>query len=600
MIKNEREMYDVVKRRISIDYSKLWFALYHHVNVHNKPMRFDDRYRFLLPLYKNLPTNLAMEKAVQCGATELFVVSALEEAARGLRILYVQPNFDLRNKFVKDRLDRLLRSVPYYYYLLTHALGGTTMSTGMKHFGKGLLNFVGSNTPGEFISYPADSLYIDEVDQCDVKNLELAPDRLDASDYKYDRQIGNPSIENWGIDAAYQESSQGEWIIKCDKCNEYQALDFFENVVRRTDIITFDILSKPENPHCVCRKCGAIIDRMKEGEWVDKLQNVEKTGRRVNQLFSANTTITKLINTYKKAVANPYKLQVFYNSKLGLPYSAEGSKLTLEMLDRAARKAPYSLKKMRPEQCNKVYIGIDVGAYYYYVIRDLLPNGFRRLLVAGKCSSTKELVSRLERWKAKYIVIDEDPETREVERLKKVLKRMYSCKYKRGKTILDLKRSGGDYRKERRVSIDRTFILDCVKEDFVRNLSLLPVEAREIGNENQEEYGEYYQHLMSSTRIYVEEKGRFEWRESSPDHYLHAEAYCKFGELIDPNIFSYYISKVKEFDGQTKEEIEAEAKKLRPLISKDPKELAVMSAEGFLAKLYDHTEQILGQRKKKE
>ncbi|KKK86964.1 hypothetical protein LCGC14_2757970, partial [marine sediment metagenome] len=214
---NERVIHEMRKREMSIDYPKLWFSLYHHVNVHNKPMRFDDRYRFLLPLYKSLPTNLAMEKAVQCGATELFVVSALEEAARGLRILYVQPNFDLRNKFVKDRLDRLLRSVPYYYYLLTHALGGTTMSTGMKHFGKGLLNFVGSNTPGEFISYPADSLYIDEVDQCDVKNLELAPDRLDASDYKYDRQIGNPSIENWGIDAAYQESSQGEWIIKCDK-----------------------------------------------------------------------------------------------------------------------------------------------------------------------------------------------------------------------------------------------------------------------------------------------------------------------------------------------------------------------------------------------
>ncbi|KKK75470.1 hypothetical protein LCGC14_2873410, partial [marine sediment metagenome] len=204
-ISQRRTQSEIAKKRLLNDYPKLGIAMHYHVNVHNKPMRFDDRYRFLRALYQDLPTNLAMEKAVQCGATELFVVSALEEAAKGLRILYVQPNFDLRNKFVKDRLDRLLRFVPYYYYLLTHALG-TSSNTGMKHFGAGLLNFVGSNTPGELVSYPADSLYVDEVDQCDQKNLELAPDRLDASDYKYDRQIGNPSIENWGIDAGYQES----------------------------------------------------------------------------------------------------------------------------------------------------------------------------------------------------------------------------------------------------------------------------------------------------------------------------------------------------------------------------------------------------------
>jgi len=462
--------------------------------------------------------------------------------------------------------------------------------------GKGLLNFVGSNTPGQFISFPADSLYIDEVDQCDQENLELAPDRLDASEYKYNRKIGNPSVENWGIDYHYQQSSQASWIIKCDKCNTQQSLDFFKNVIKRTGDMTFDVLDDSEDSQCVCVKCGTLLDRMKRGEWVDKIFNTKIKGARVNQLFSANVNISDITDFYGKALGSARKMQVLYNSKLGLPYSAEGAKISYAMLERA--RSSYSLRDINPQNYRKIYIGIDVGPYYHYVVRTKLANGQRKLLVAGKCESTAVLVERLKKWRANYIVIDELPETREVEKLKKAMKNLYSCLYKKNRTILDIRRKSLEFRREHRVAIDRTFILDCVQEDFISNIMLNPEEAKMIGNERREEYGEYYKQLMISTKIFVEEKGRFEWRESGPDHYFHAEAYCKFAELLDPNVIQFYIDKNVEFAKQTQEEQAMQYKKDKPLIPTDIEELKLVRAESFLNSLFYHTEELLSGRKK--
>jgi len=607
------------------EFPKLWLATYHHLNVHNQSMSFEDKYRFLKPLYKLEERDICMEKSVQCGASELMVVSCLSEASNGLRILYVMPNIDLRGKFVKDRLDRLLKAVPLYATLIKESYGDST-SIGLKHFGKGLLNFVGSNSGAEFISYPADALYIDEVDKCDQSNLEMAPDRLDASDYKYIRRIGNPSVQNWGIDSYYLESSQGRWFIKCKSCGHSQNLDFFQNVIRKTGEMTFNVLDEEnEQVYAVCKKCGKRIDRMKQGEWMHIYPDRERRGFRINQLFSANIELSSLVKQYRKGLGSARKMQVFINSKLGLPFSSSDNKITYELLQKASEGNIYSLNNIFADSYKRVYIGIDVGTYYHVIVRGVLDNGQRKLIDARKFEATKHLVNYLKKFRTvKYIVIDEDPEIREVEKIKKEVTRAYSCRYKNGETLLDLRKAREGWKKERRIRIDRTFILDEVKADFEKQLIINPIGAKDICNEELEEFGEYYEQLLSSTRVFVETSGsnrnKFEWRESGLDHFFHAEAYCKLAEMVDPNIFSYYTRKVEEQRGLTKEETYSEEERKKTLIprmsvreqkaietgeieiedSKTIKELSVISAESFLRNMFYHTEELLGQRRKKK
>ncbi len=618
----QQKSYKLKQEALKRDYPRLWLAKFHHVNVHNKPMQFEDKYRFLVPLYRMEQREICIEKSVQCGASELMIVSALHEASSGLRILYVMPNIDLRGKFVKDRLDRLLKAVPHYAMQLKTALGDST-SIGLKHFGRGLLNFVGSNSTAEFVSYPADSLYIDEVDKCNQINLEMAPDRLDASEYKYKRYIGNPSVQNWGIDSHWEESTQGEWIVKCKSCMHEQTLNFFKNVIVKTGEIAFDVLDREDGMvYAVCQKCGARLDRMKKGKWVHAYPDRDKKGFRINQLFSANVTLESLVKQYGKAVGSAKKLQIFINSKLGLPFSSSENKITYDLLKKAETKQIYSLNSVNTLTFKRVYVGIDVGTYYHVVVRGTLDNGMRKLIDVRKIEVTQHLVNYLKKLRnIKFIVIDEMPEIREVEKIKKQVKKTYSCLYRMGRTILDLRKAREEWRVEKRISIDRTFILDEVKADFARQQMINPVDAADIYNEDLEDFGEYYQNLLSSTRIFVEtagqNRGKFEWRESGPDHFLHAEAYCKLAEMIDPNMMQFYKDRTAEYSQHTKEETDAEYEKSKVLIprvsvsdmkainkgemkpedSEAMKDLSIITAETFLRDMFFHTEEFLGKRK---
>ena len=63
-----RNDFNTLEKNLYEETPKLWMAMFKHVNVYNKPMQFGDKYRFLVPLYENLPENFVCEKAVQCGA----------------------------------------------------------------------------------------------------------------------------------------------------------------------------------------------------------------------------------------------------------------------------------------------------------------------------------------------------------------------------------------------------------------------------------------------------------------------------------------------------------------------------------------------------
>jgi hypothetical protein len=607
MTSSKRRLLELKREKLKRKYPKLYVAKYHHVNVHNKPMSFGDKYRFLIPLYKMMEVepDMCAEKAVQSGASEWFIVSALDDAAKGLRVLYVMPNIDLRGKFVKDRLDRLLKIVPYYQDLLTNAIGDST-SIGLKHFGKGIINFVGSNSEVEFISYPADALYTDEVDKCNQKNLEMAPDRLDHSDYKYKRDIGNPSIENWGIDKLYRESTQALWVTKCQHCGKQQPFNFFENIVRQESETHFVLRGGTKlKPQIICinKKCEKQLDRYAGGEYVHKYPKLEKKGVRISQIFSANVPLSKLVRTFYKSIGNPIKTQLFYNSKLGLPYSSEGSKITFNTLQESTKNAGYILslnEKKHAVRAKRLYVGIDVGKYYNIVGRELLPDGTKRKLAfLGKTTSTKQIIKWMKIIKPKVIVIDKNPETREVERMKLELSKMFSCTYSFGKTFLDTNKKSQEYKKEREVKIGRTFLLDCVKSDFSNGIMINPSNAINLDNEEMEDYGEYYSQMLSSTRIFNEDNGRMEWRESGADHYFHAEAYCYMAQQIDDRILDYYGDQLSEFENKNFAEIEANRKKKEDLIPKTEIELRNMTSYQFLDRITNHTEEIVSGNKNK-
>lgn len=518
----------------------LHIAKTHHINTRGVSMDFTDLH-YQIPLYRDFPKMpyVVVSKSVQCGLSELFIVCSFWEAGdKGLTIFYILPKYELRNRFVNNRVDKLIRKVPYYNEQSKIAGGGPSR-TALKQFGKGTLVYVGSNVESEFLEIPVDSIYIDEKDRCNMANLEMAPDRSTASPYKYQREISNPTIEGFGIDARYQESSKGLWMLKCSGCGQWFSPDFFIHVVREVDKGHYEAIDPDYAPGLDCKllhNCPngklTAVDRLTKGEWVHEYPKRKWKGFQISKLYSKFTTLGEMVDKYRKAEGNAIRTQIFYNSDLGLPYSSEGTKLTDSLLNSCVR--PYQLPLPWTSLRGELMIGIDVGSNLDYVIRErVVERGQkkRRLVEIGRAANFKILADRIRHYKAgklKSVVIDGYPEVHEVASLKEQFPFVISCRFQK-----DLPNLAFD-KEKRIISGDRTYILDSFKQAVASQEILNPRDASNLLG------GSYYKMLKAPTRLLsVDEnnpdRSRFIWNEGGkPDHMFLAEAYCLLADALMP------------------------------------------------------------------
>lgn len=487
-----------------------------------------------------------------CGLSELFIIqSHIEAGERGMSVMYVLPKYELRNRFVNNRIYKLHKRVDHYKYLVYKA-DTKVHRTSLMHFGDGTLAYVGSNVADEFIEIPVDSCFVDEKDRCNLANLLMLPDRLTASPYQFEREISNPTIEGFGIDERYLESSQGVWKIKCPACGTWFTPDFFQHVVRETSSNVFVPRDPNADPDPLCAKeiglihdCGCSVDRLGPGEWVHAHPSRLWQGFRVSKLFaqlSAKANLRNLYSKWVKSVGNELKTQIFYNSDLGLPFSSKGARITRVMLNDCIRN--YQYPPVRVNKTDKRFMGIDVGSELHVILRGRSKQNGEityPLLGIWVLPGFTQLVRIIREWKPDRIVIDAMPELHKVMELKADFSNVWSSRFQVGAATLSKNEN------KRELTMDRTALLDYVRQDVELKALVNPLKAEFL------EDGSYYAHMIASTRILEvndahPEKSRFVWKEGSkPDHFFLAEAYCRQAGMIMPDhsIFDFFDSQSK-------------------------------------------------------
>ena len=577
-------------------YPYLHWALKYHVNTKGEPLQFNKMF-YLLHLYKNfhLMPRMAVIKAAQMGLSELFISASHQEAAKGLSVFYVLPKYELRNRFVSNRVFTLHKRSMHYHGLLIQAKKrGGSYRTALIHFGKGGISYVGSNVDTEFVEIPVDSAFIDELDKCNQANLQLVPSRLGFSDYKYIRKISNPTIEDVGIDAEYKSSSQADWLLKCEHCNAYIVPDFFKHFVRQIDSTLYEPLDKrqlvgAEDYRLICDKCHRPVDRLQRGQWVERFPDNLYKGFRLGREISAGATIQDLVNRWNAAAGSALKEQVMFNMDFGKAYSSKSAKIHEYQLDACKRSyewpvSPYPAEKVRS-------MGIDVNVDLNVVIRErdvFEGQKVRKALLITTVSTFDELSSIIKRWRPTKFVIDAQPELHKVSELKKEFPTGYSSKFVHDQIEMKINKN------DRIVTMDRTSLLDAVKSAIDSESLILPnVDKSQLGG------GSYYTQMTASARIVdVNEddpaKSRFVWFEGAkPDHYFLAEAYCLQADLLCPesDVFDYFNEVLNSLQpqGDAARLTEAAGKALSDnyidIMSPEDLEKSTISQEQFLCSL---------------
>ncbi len=448
-------------------------------------------------------------KAAQMGLTTKAMLRAMHAARyRDFRgILYLFPSRTDVTEFAKGRIDPLIEDNP-------DTLGRwlqQTDSANIKQVWNCFLYLRGMKSRVGLKSIPVDFLVLDEMDEASPSAVDMAMERMSHSEFKEVLKLSNPTLPDYGIDKAFQETDQRYWHVKCECCNEYTNL-------------------AEEFPQCLlevggrviraCKKCQAELNPS-IGEWVAKYPGVtDKRGYHYSQLFSHYVDPGDILHQFKTT----NNLTEFYNLKLGMAYVEAINRLTVqEVLDCCER---YGLSVTDPGPCS---MGVDQGKVLHVVIGKHSGLGKPRIIHLGIYRDWSELDALMKYCHVSRCVVDALPETRNArEFAKRFPGRVYLNYYQ--------ERQRGQYRWDAEnltVACNRTESLDASQAEIRDGRITLPRPSDLVD--------EFAKHLHNVAKRLEEDEEtgskRYVYVKLGPDHFRHALNYECMARNFGDNSF---------------------------------------------------------------
>jgi len=525
-------------KKIYQEYPDLACYLEHHLNTKGQHMTLEAR-PYLLDIIVDQARDMVIQKSVQCGLTEIALARGYASSCIGRAVLYVLPSHPVRNRFVANRVDRQLKSSPYYRAQVKSAVDlfgdKTSDARSLKHMGLGVLHFVGSNTEGEFSEFPADELIVDEQDLCDPENLGLARDRLSESKYKRTLRISNPRKPGapHSIGNAYEDSDKKIWMVTCEKCKHEQELDWHKHFVIKRKDGGWKLRNKDGQP--VCMKCKKAFNRLGPGRWVALNPKSIVSGYKISKLFTPSADILDIFKAFLSAQYNDSLLQIFYGSELGEYYIPKSSGLTLEHLHDAVNEELLDWPEV--DENASVVMGVDVGSVLHYKASYINSEGHRVAMGIGTVGSFGELESLANELEPDMIVIDAHPEIHKVaEFALESAWQVIACNFGSPEQINPIKYDAGA--RPPLVTANRTAVMDASYAAILKGNMILPMPAASVP--------EFFLQMQAPKRQWDAEasrgRGRFIWTKGN-DHYRLADTYeyiaaqlCGEGEIHVTNL----------------------------------------------------------------
>lgn len=496
--------------------NQLTYATLYHP-IRGKQIDFKT-FPYLIDIYEDTAQEIAIQKSGQCGVSEYLIdESFFLTENKKIVGLYCFPAQAQLNEFSHGRVEPVINDSEHFSDII-----GDINNVSLKKIGSTHIYFRGMQKIKQIISVDADYIMLDELDQMNKEHIDVVEKRLGASLYKIKRYVSTPTYSNVGINKKYKEGDMREWMIRCDECRTWQALDFFKNVDFDKQIY-------------VCKKCKKPIDNLKTGRWVPRYPDREIHSYHISKLFSPRTTLKELIKAYNNTEAR----QKFFNFDLGLPYVVEGGKLTNKHLD-AVRK-DYEIQFTGTRCC----MGVDVGNVLHIYVTEF-DGEQQKTIFAGTVDGLgeddfKELDRYMRIYDVVCCVIDALPETRLAKAFaERHPSRVYLAYYPnmpKDVYYMKDKRDGTDV-----VNINRSLSFDYMFDDFYMKKISLP--------KNIVNVLDFYKQMTSMTRIICDDRNKnkvVKYIEQDVDHYSHSRNYCRVAEqMVGKELGGFFIPLCKK------------------------------------------------------
>jgi hypothetical protein len=468
------------------------------------------------------------QKAAQMGFTETVLnICFFYIDVHGVDVLYVLPSKTPdASDFSAARFDAALELSPHLRRMFSNV-----KNVGHKRAGNTNFYLRGAKSRSGLKSVPVGVLVFDEKDEMNQDNIPLARERQSGYDLNKTWEISTPTIDGFGINETFNQSTQNEFFFRCKSCSRYINLTWPDAI----EIIGegYDDPRITES-YIKCPLCYVKIPHeekylwLETGRWISQFENRSIAGWGISQLYSSTVHPGKIVYQYYKAKTNPADEQEFFNSKLGKPHVVEGARITDKDIDNCIGDHITQMAN----STGLITMGVDVGNYLHVEIDkwhignnvvDINSEAKCQVLAVAKLNHFEELDQFMFKYNVLFCIVDMLPERRKAyEFASRFWGKVRLCYYGRsiqGKQIH--LSSDEDTNNELSVTVDRTSWIDMALSRFKSQMIILPKDIPR----------EYKNHMKALVRVYEKDQdgnpiAKYV-RGQEEDHFAHSRTYSE-------------------------------------------------------------------------
>lgn len=311
--------------------------------INGMPLKLDyENMRHLWPIYNRTDRSILLKFGRQThkSTTVAFKIALPCIRYRNYHALYVSPTGTQTSVFSTDKLDGAMRDSGFIqkYYIDSK----TKDQVFYKEISNGSKIYLRSayHSADSIRGISADDVCIDEIqdilsdhipviEQCMGYSLARWQQRLayepelPAHLFRSSIYAGTPKSAENTLEKYWNNSTQNEWLIKCEHCNKY-------NYINEKNIGTVCL---------ICNKCGKPIF-YRNGQWITMNKGGIISGYRAPQIIFNWINNEKYPEIWQEQVIKPmktYTSQKFFNEVLALPYANAKNPLNIHDIRTACK-----------------------------------------------------------------------------------------------------------------------------------------------------------------------------------------------------------------------------------------------------------------------
>lgn len=467
----------------------LWWTKNTLTTEKGTPLDFINR-KYLIDIYDCWHKEIVIKKSAQMGLSNFAIDKALWLATNyDINAIYTMPTSGEVSEFSQTRVNPIILKSKI-------AVLKDVDNVKVKQIGNSFIYFRGTWDEKQAISTPSDFNIHDEIDKSKPDVIAMFVERLSASMWKWDLKLSTPTVKNFGIDAAFNESDKREWFVKCNKCELEQ-------------VLTINHIDTEHNLYR-CEKCKASLINT-NGRWKPTAKS-EIAGFHVTQLMASWIEPKEII---KKQDKYRYKKD-FYNFVLAETYEGGSNLITrLDIIN--------SVKSF--DATGNVVIGVDWGDISWLVVKQG-GNILHLTKIEGDTRTHwKQVAEYMDKFPKCIAICDFGyGDTKNKELIDKFPNQVFMCLYSEDGKFLYPKFDD----EKHTVNVDRTrsieFTLNQIKDGNTK-----------IAQNDQLEL--FIQHHLNLVETKTEDKHgtiKTTISRSGADHYAHANNYATIPEMKKP------------------------------------------------------------------